>query len=103
MYNRYMQLRQGGEAPHREAERRPHPAPRPAQGAGISPAGELSAGLKSILSSALGNRIEPGDLLLYLVLLLLYLEREDEELLIVLAALVVLNFSEEDHSGSRKS
>ena len=102
MYNRYMQLRQGGEAP-REAERRPHPAPRPVQGTGKGPAGEISAGLKSILSSALGNRIEPGDLLLYLVLLLLYLEQEDEELLIVLAALVVLSFSEDNHSGSRKS
>ena len=99
MYNRYMQLHRGGEAPQGE-ERPPKPVPRP--GAGKGPAGH-SAGLKDILSGVLGNRVEPGDLLLYLVLLLLYLEQEDEELLIVLAALVVLGFSEEDHRGSRKS
>ena len=103
MYNRYMQLHRGGEAPQGEEERRPGPVPRPVPGAGKGPAGH-SAGLKDILSGVLGNRVEPGDLLLYLVLLLLYLEQEDEELLIVLAALVVLGFSEEgDHSGSRKS
>ena len=103
MYNRYMQLRQSGEAAHGEAGRQPRPAPRPGQMTGKSPTGDFSAGLKGILSTVLGNRIEPEDLLLYLVLLLLYLEQEDEELLIVLAALVVLNLSEEDHSGSRKS
>ena len=102
MYNRYMQLHRGGEPPRREEERRPHPVPRPGPGAGKGPAGP-AAGLKDILGSLLGNRVEPGDLLLYLVLLLLYLEQEDEELLIVLAALVVLGFSGEDHQGGRKS
>ena len=103
MYNRYMQLHGGGEVLHREEERRPHPVPRPLPGAEKGPAG-MAAGLKDLLSGALGNRVEPGDLLLYLVLLLLYLEQEDEELLIVLAALVVLGFSDQEAaSGSRKS
>ena len=44
----------------------------------------------------LGNRVDTGDLLLYLVLLLLYLEKEDEELLITLAALAVLSFSDQE-------
>ena len=98
MYNRYLRERQGGE------ERRERMPPLPPPRAGESPTGGSAVGLKNLLSGILGNRVEPGDLLLYLVLLLLYLEQEDEELLIVLAALVVLGFS--DHagdSGRRKS
>ena len=97
MYNRYLQTRQGG------GEERPgRPEPRPVRRLENrkSPA-ESAAGLKGILNGLLGNRVDTGDLLLYLVLLLLYLEKEDEELLITLAALVVLSFS--DQEERRKS
>ncbi len=104
MYNRYLQERQGGEERARETRRPPHPTPPPGPGTRESPAGTVSAGLKGLLRGVLGNRMEPGDLLLYSVLLLLYLEQEDEELLIVLAALVVLGFSDQESaSGSRKT
>ncbi len=97
MYNRYMRQHQGG-----EEQREPHPLPPPR--VWESPTGTSAVGLKNLLSGILGNRVEPGDLLLYLVLLLLYLEQEDEELLIVLAALVVLGFSDQDSDpGRRKS
>ncbi len=94
MYNRYMQQHGGG-----EERREPHPLPPPR--AAESPTGGNSVGLKGLLSNFLGNRVEPGDLLLYLVLLLLYLEQEDEELLIVLAAMVVLGFSDQDTGSGR--
>ena len=97
MYNRYLQMRQGG-GEERAARPTPHPVRRPETGK--SPAGS-AAGLKGLLNGLLGNRVDTGDLLLYLVLLLLYLEKEDEELLITLAALVVLSFS--DQEDSRKS
>ena len=102
MYNRYMQYRQGGEAPRRTGERQARPAP-PSRQTESSPAGGLSAGLKDMLRGMLGDRVEPGDLLLYLVLLLLSLEQEDEELLLVLAALVVLSLGDQEEPGRRKS
>ena len=92
MYNRYLQTRQEiGE------ERVGRPDPRPVRWPENreSPAGS-AAGLKGILNGLFGNRVDTGDLLLYLVLLLLYLEKEDEELLITLAALVVLSFSDQE-------
>ncbi len=97
MYNRYLQMHPGvGE----ERTGRPAPPPPRRSETGESPAG-TAAGLKGILNGILGNRVDTGDLLLYLVLLLLYLEKEDEELLITLAALVVLSFS--DQEERRKS
>ena len=97
MYNRYLQTRQDvgedrGGRPDHQPVRRPENRE--------SPAGS-AAGLKGILNGLLGNRVDTGDLLLYLVRLLLYLEKEDEELLITLAALVVLSFG--DQEDSRKS
>ena len=97
MYNRYLQMRQGG---GEERSGRPAPPPVRRPETGESPAGQ-TAGLKGILNALLGNRVDTGDLLLYLVLLLLYLEKEDEELLVTLAALAVLSFS--DQEDSRKS
>ncbi len=92
MYNRYLQAHRGG-----GEERTGHPAPQPVRRPETqeSPAG-ITAGLKGLLNGILGNRVDMGDLLLYLVLLLLYLEKEDEELLITLAALVVLSFSDQE-------
>ena len=97
MYNRYLQTRQGG---GEERAGRPDPRPERRPENRESPAGS-AAGLKGILNGLLGNRVDTGDLLLYLVLLLLYLEKEDAELLITLAALVVLSFS--DQADSRQS
>lgn len=92
MYNRYLQTRQDiGEDRAGQSDRRPVRRPENWE----SPAGS-AAGLKGILNGILGNRVDTGDLLLYLVLLLLYLEKEDEELLITLAALVVLSFSDQE-------
>ena len=92
MYNRYLQTRQDiGEGRPGRSDHRPVQRPDNRE----SPAGS-AAGLKGILNGLFGNRVDTGDLLLYLVLLLLYLEKEDEELLITLAALVVLSFSDQE-------
>ncbi len=92
MYNRYLQTRQdNGEDRVGRPDHKPVRSPENRE----SPAGS-AAGLKGILNGLLGNRVDTGDLLLYLVLLLLYLEKEDEELLITLAALVVLSFSDQE-------
>lgn len=39
----------------------------------------------------LPGRLEPGDLLLLLILFLVWLEKEDEEILLLLSALLVLS------------
>ena len=85
MYNRYLQTRQDiGEDRVGRPDHRPVHRPENRE----SPAGS-AAGLKGILNGLLGNRVDTGDLLLYL-------EKEDEELLITLAALVVLSFSDQE-------
>lgn len=52
----------------------------------------FSDGLKGLLKGILPDKVDIGDLLLFLILLLLYIEKEDEDILILLGALVLLGF-----------